>query len=175
MPTLYVYLLTCRTKIQKMSRNKIFIIVFLNIKFKNLNMSNTVDCTWKGDMAFEANVNDFKLIMDATESVGGKNQGPRPKPLTLVSLGGCTGMDVVSILKKMRVEPKYFNIEVSGELTEDHPKYYHKIHLVYSFKGENLALDKIEKAVNLSQDRYCGVSELLKKGAEITYEIKILD
>lgn len=138
-------------------------------------MSNKVDCTWKGDMAFEADVNDFKLLMDAGEAVGGKNQGPRPKPLTLASLGGCTGMDVISILKKMRVVPDYFNIEVSGELTEEHPKYYHKIHLVYSFKGNDLPLDKIDKAVNLSQDRYCGVNELLKKGAEITSEIRILD
>ncbi len=138
-------------------------------------MSNKVDCTWKGDMAFEAEVNDFKLLMDADEAVGGKNQGPRPKPLTLVSLGGCTGMDVVSILKKMRIEPEFFNIEVSGELTEEHPRYYHKVHLEYQFKGKDLPLDKIEKAVTLSQDRYCGVSELLKKGAELTYEIKILD
>lgn len=138
-------------------------------------MNNKVDCTWKGDMAFEANVNDFKIVMDATEAVGGKNLGPRPKPLTLASLGGCSGMDVVSILKKMRIELDYFNIEVDGELTDEHPKYYHKIHLVYSFKGTDLPLDKLEKAVNLSQDRYCGVSELLKKGAEITYEIKILD
>ena len=138
-------------------------------------MSNKVDCTWKGDMAFEAEVNDFKLLMDADEVVGGKNQGPRPKPLTLASLGGCTGMDVISILKKMRVEPEFFNIEISGELTEEHPKYYRKIHLEYQFKGKDLPLDKIEKAVTLSQDRYCGVSELLKKGAELTYEIKILD
>jgi putative redox protein len=138
-------------------------------------MSNTVDCTWKGDMAFEANVNDFKILMDASEDVGGKNQGPRPKPLTLASLGGCSGMDVVSILKKMRVELNYFNIEISGELTDEHPKYYYQIHLVYSFKGDNLPMAKIEKAVTLSQDRYCGVSELLKKGAEVTYEIKILD
>ncbi len=138
-------------------------------------MSNKVDCVWKGDMAFEANVNDFKLLMDAGETVGGKNSGPRPKPLTLASLGGCTGMDVISILKKMRVEPEYFNIEISGELTDEHPKYYHQIHLVYTFKGKNLPLAKIEKAVNLSQDRYCGVSELLRKGATLSHEIKILD
>lgn len=138
-------------------------------------MSNKVECAWKGDMAFEATVNDFKILIDADESVGGKNSGPRPKPLTLASLGGCTGMDVISILKKMRVEPEYFNIEIDGELTEEHPKYYHKIHLVYAFKGNDLPLDKLEKAINLSQDRYCGVSELLRKGAEISHEIKILD
>lgn len=138
-------------------------------------MNNKVDCTWKGDMAFEANVNDFKILMDAGEAVGGKNSGPRPKPLTLASLGGCSGMDVVSILKKMRIVLDYFNIEIDGELTDEHPKYYHKIHLVYTFKGTDLPAEKLEKAVNLSQDRYCGVSELLKKAAKITYEIKILN
>lgn len=138
-------------------------------------MKNTINCTWKGDMAFEADVNDFKIIMDASESVGGKNQGPRPKPLTLVSLAGCTGMDVVSILKKMKINLDFFNVEVSGELTSEHPQYYHSIHLIYYFKGVNLLVDKIEKAVNLSQERYCGVSELLKKGAKVTFEINILD
>lgn len=134
-----------------------------------------VSVNWSGDMAFEVELNGFKLTIDADEKVGGQNKGPRPKPLTLASLGGCTGMDIISILKKMRVEPDYFNIEVSGELTEEHPKYYHKIHVKYTFKGKDLDQAKIDKAVNLSQDRYCGVSELLRKGAELTHEIEILE
>lgn len=138
-------------------------------------MSNKINVTWTGDMAFEAEVNDFKIKLDATEAVGGKNTGPRPKPLTLVALGGCTGMDVISILAKMRVIPDYFNIEVDGEMTEEHPKYYDKIHIRYIFKGKDLPMEKLEKAVNLSQERYCGVSEMLRKAAEITYEIVIED
>jgi putative redox protein len=134
-----------------------------------------VSVNWSGEMAFEVELNGFKLTIDADEKVGGQNKGPRPKPLTLASLGGCTGMDVISILKKMRVEPDYFNIEVSGELTEEHPKYYHKIHIKYIFKGKDLDQIKIDKAVNLSQDRYCGVSELLRKGAELTHEIEIIE
>ncbi|MDD4087625.1 MAG: OsmC family protein [Bacteroidales bacterium] len=134
-----------------------------------------VSVNWSGDMAFEVELNGFKLTIDADEKVGGQNKGPRPKPLTLASLGGCTGMDVISILKKMRVEPDEFNIEVSGELTEEHPKYYHKIHIKYLFKGKELEKAKIEKAVNLSQDRYCGVSELLRKGAELSHEIEIIE
>lgn len=125
-------------------------------------------------MAFEASIGEYKLMLDADPAVGGTNQGPKPKPLTLVSLAGCTGMDVISILRKMRVEPSYFNIAVEGELTEEHPKTYNKIHLVYEFKGDNLPMEKLEKAVTLSQDRYCGISALLRKGAELTYEIKIL-
>jgi len=138
-------------------------------------MKARIDCTWKSDMAFEAEVNGFKIMIDADEAVGGTNLGPRPKPLTLVSLAGCTGMDVISILKKMRVEPEYFNVGVEGELTEEHPKYYHKIHVLYELKGKDIEVEKVEKAVNLSRDRYCGVYELLRHGSEITYEIRILD
>ncbi|MBU2649995.1 MAG: OsmC family protein [Bacteroidetes bacterium] len=134
-------------------------------------MKTKIDCTWKEGMAFEANTGGFKIMLDAEEAVGGQNLGPRPKPLTLVSLAGCTGMDVISILKKMRIEPEYFNVEVEGNLTEEHPKYYDKIHLRYVFRGKDLPLDKLEKAISLSQDRYCGVSALLSKGAELTHEI----
>lgn len=136
--------------------------------------TNKVDVSWTGEMAFEANVNGFKLVIDADEKVGGQNKGPRPKPLTLASLGGCTAMDVISILKKMRVEPSWFNVEVEGELTEEHPKYYHTIRLTYQFKGENLEMVKLQKAVDLSQERYCGVSALLSKGAKIESKIEVL-
>jgi putative redox protein len=134
-------------------------------------MSNKINVTWSGEMAFEAEVNDFKIKIDAEEQVGGKNTGPSPKPLTLVSLGGCTGMDVISILAKMRVVPDYFNVEVIGHLTTEHPKYYNKIHIIYTFRGNDLPMDKLEKAISLSQERYCGVSEMLRKVAEITHEI----
>ncbi len=137
-------------------------------------MQAKIDCTWKDGMTFEAEVNGFKLILDADESVGGRDLGPRPKPLTLVSLAGCTGMDVISILKKMRVEPDYFNVSVEGELTDEYPKYYHKIHTIYEFRGDNLPMEKLEKAVNLSQDRYCGVTAMLIKVAQMTHEIRIL-
>jgi len=138
-------------------------------------MKTRIDCAWKEGMAFEADVNGFKIPLDAEPTVGGENKGPRPKPLTLVSLAGCTGMDVISILKKMRIEPEYFNVGVEGELTEEHPKYYHKIHVIYELKGPDIDVEKVEKAVNLSRDRYCGVFALLVKGADITYEIRFLD
>lgn len=138
-------------------------------------MAETVNIKWTEGMAFEAEVNDFKITLDATPAVGGQNKGPRPKPLTLVSLGGCTGMDVISILNKMRVKPDYFNVEVSGEMTEEHPKYYHKIHIKYIFRGKDLPMAKLEKAVTLSQDRYCGVSEMLRAKSELIHEIVIED
>lgn len=138
-------------------------------------MAETVNIKWTEGMAFEAEVNDFKITLDATPAVGGQNKGPRPKPLTLVSLGGCTGMDVISILNKMRVAPVYFNVEVSGEMTDEHPKYYHKIFIKYIFRGKDLPMAKLEKAVTLSQDRYCGVSEMLRAKSELIHEIVIED
>ena len=138
-------------------------------------MSTKVNVTWKDQMTFNANVNGFDIIIDADEKVGGRDLGPRPKPLSLASLGGCTGMDVISILGKMRVKPDFFDIEVSAEMSDEHPKYYKAIHVKYIFKGDDLPMDKLEKAVNLSQDRYCGVSYMLKQSSELTYEIVVLD
>jgi len=138
-------------------------------------MKNKIDCTWQQNMAFETEVNGFKIMLDADPAVGGRDNGPPPKPLTLVSLAGCTGMDVISILRKMRAEPAYFNVSVEGELTEEHPKYYHKIHIIYELKGDNIDLEKVKKAVNLSNERYCGVTKILSRGAEITHEIRVLD
>ncbi|MBN2879413.1 MAG: OsmC family protein [Clostridia bacterium] len=136
-------------------------------------MKSSFSTKWVSDMAFETEISGHKILMDASEDVGGHDQGPRPKPLIIAALTGCTGMDVVSILKKMRVEIESFNMSVETEMTEEHPKTYSKIHMVYEFTGKDLDPAKIEKAVSLSQDRYCGVSELLKKGLELTYEIKI--
>jgi len=92
----------------------------------------------------------------------------------LVALAGCTGMDVISILKKMRVDVDGFNVEVEADVTEEHPKHYTAMHIKYQFKGNELPLEKLEKAISLSQDRYCGVSEVYRKTMKITHEIQIL-
>jgi len=132
-----------------------------------------VKISWKDKMAFSAEVNGHEIMLDAAEKVGGENQGPRPKPLMLAALAGCTGMDVVSILKKMRVEVEDFNVSVEGDLTEEHPKQFSKMHVIYEFKGKDLPMDKLEKAVNLSEERYCGVSATYRQAMEITSEIKV--
>jgi putative redox protein len=136
-------------------------------------MKDVINVRWAGDMAFEALVNEHKILMDASPEVGGRNAGPRPKPLLMVSLAGCTGMDVISILKKMKVEVTGFNVLVEGTLTEEHPKQFTAMHLIYEFTGHNLPPDKIERAIELSQEKYCGVSATLKKAIKISYEIKI--
>ncbi|HHW70544.1 MAG TPA: OsmC family protein [Clostridiales bacterium] len=127
----------------------------------------------KGNMAFEMDLDGHTLITDAAPEVGGEDLGPRPKVLLLAGLIGCTGIDVVSILNKMKIKPDDFSIEVKAEESKEHPKVYTKIHLIYIFKGKDLPKDKIERAVSLSQEKYCGVSAMLNKAAPITYEIKI--
>lgn len=134
-----------------------------------------VKVSWLENMAFKAEINGHEIILDAAEQVGGENRGPRPKPLMLTALAGCTGMDVVSILKKMRVELDDFNVIVEGDLTEEHPKQFSEMHVIYEFKGKDLPLEKLKKAVSLSEERYCGVSALYKKVIEVTSEIKIIE
>jgi len=134
-----------------------------------------VTTKWLSNMAFEADVNGHKIVLDAGLSAGGENRGPRPKPFMLLSLGGCTGIDVISILKKMRVDVDEFNVRVEGELTEEHPKHFVKIHVVYEFTGKDLPMDKLKKAVELSVERYCGVSAVYKKAIEMTSEIKVIE
>jgi len=137
-------------------------------------MKHTVKTSWKNKMTFVSNVSGHNIQMDALPIVGGDDSGPRPKELMLAALAGCTGMDVISILKKMKIEIENFNINVEADMTEEHPKHYTKMHIVYEFKGNDLQLDKIQKAVELSQEKYCGVSAAYKKSMEISYEIKIL-
>jgi putative redox protein len=138
-------------------------------------MSQHATVTWQSNMAFEASVNGHQIIMDTDVSGGGQDQGPRPKILLLAGLGGCTGMDVVSILAKMKIVPEKFWMEISAEMTDEHPKVYNQITLVYYFKGKDLPMDKLEKAVYLSKEKYCGVSAMLSKTAEMIIEIKIVD
>jgi putative redox protein len=104
---------------------------------------------------------------------GGKNTGPRPKPLMMVALAGCTGMDVASILKKMKVDYEDFSVEVEGDVTEDHPKRFEGMKVIYRLKGKNISRKNVEKAVNLSITRYCGVSANYVKAFPITHEIII--
>jgi putative redox protein len=127
----------------------------------------------KDQMQFTGELNGFEIPIDADEAVGGQNTGPRPKGLMLTSLAGCTAMDVISILRKMRIEPEFFSVEAESELTDEHPRVFKKVLITYRLKGEGIDRAKVEKAVNLSQDRYCGVSAMLKKAVPVEYEIVI--
>jgi putative redox protein len=135
-------------------------------------MDHEVSFEYNGGMSLKGEVNGHEMILDADESFGGNDQGPRPKPLILASLIGCTSLDVISLLKKMRVDFKDLKVSATGSLTEEHPKYYDKIKLIYHIWGTDLDKSKVEKAVIYSQEKYCGVTAMLEKSAEITYEIE---
>jgi len=123
--------------------------------------------TLKEGMHFIGELDGFEVPIDADEDVGGKGKGMKPKGLCLTSLAGCTALDVISILRKMRAEPEEFSVETEAETADEHPKVFTKIVVTYRFKGGNIKRDKAERAVQLSEEKYCGVSAMLKKSAPI--------
>ena len=136
-------------------------------------MKHIVDMLWTDNFAFQTDMDGHKVVIDVDIPAGGSDLGPRPKKLMLTALAGCTGIDVIMILKKMKVVPEAFNVIVEGDLTDEHPKFYYKIKIIYKFKGKDLPKDKLEKAVRLSEEKYCGVSALYKKAVELVTEILV--
>lgn len=129
--------------------------------------------TWKEKFTFDVELDNHKFVLDASKENGGDDKGPRPKGLLLTALAGCTGMDVVSILEKMRVPEFKFKLHVSAENENTHPMVYKNVVLQYIFEGENLPPENVKKAVHLSEEKYCAVSAMLKKAFEIKIEILI--
>ena len=128
--------------------------------------------SWKGKMQFESdNPSGDRIYMDAGPENGGEGNGLRPKAMMLSSLAGCTGLDVVSLMVKMKLQADEFTIDVEGDLTEEHPKTYHTVRVAYHFHGNNLDEAKLEKAVNLSVDKYCGVMEMFRQFAKVETKI----
>lgn len=136
-------------------------------------MKNTVTTKWTGDLSFDALVTGHHIIMDVAKESGGQDSGPRPKAMLLASLMGCSGMDIVSILKKMKVADYSFEMSADADAAEEHPMVYTTINLQYMFKGENLPEDKIVKAVALSTEKYCAVNAMLKQTANLNIQIFI--
>ncbi|OIQ27791.1 MAG: osmotically inducible protein OsmC [Bacteroidetes bacterium MedPE-SWsnd-G2] len=131
-------------------------------------MSHKVTTQWKGNMNFEAdNPGGKSLVMDD----GSSGEASSPKAMMLASLAACSGLDVVSVLEKMKIEIDDFKMETTGELTEEHPKYYHSVSVEYHFYGSELNESKIKRAVDLSIEKYCGVMEMFRKFAKVTTSI----
>lgn len=134
-------------------------------------MAVQVTTKWLGAMRFEStNPSGHNLFIDAGEENGGKGEGYRPKALMLSGLAGCSGLDVASLIKKMKLEVKDFKIDIDANLTEEHPKHYDKVRLNFHFYGENLNEKKLQKAVDLSVEKYCGVMEMFRQFSELTVE-----
>ncbi len=113
------------------------------------------------------------ITVDGPENFGGSDAGIRPKELLLLSLAGCTASDVVSILQKKRVKLDDFEINISAEMTEEHPKVFTKIDLEYVFYGDSIAEKDVERAIDLSQTTYCGVTAMLEKVLTINHAYRI--
>lgn len=121
----------------------------------------------------KSNTNHW-VMMDTTEDIGGHAGGTRPLELVLLALGGCTGMDVVSILKKMQQQYDSFELKLDGEVSQEHPKVFRKIHIEYVFGSREMDEEKVKKAIDLSMDRYCPVTAMLRNSVEITHEYRIV-
>ena len=133
--------------------------------------SHKITSAFISGMAFSTTLNNHNITIDLDPSDDGNNKGPRPKALMLVSLAGCTGVDVVMILNKMRVSFSDFSIDVEGQLSDTEPKVYHTVNIVYNIKVKIEDESKVEKAIDLSQDKYCGVSAMFRQFCKLTSTI----
>ena len=134
-------------------------------------MKHEIETQWMGKMQFNALVNEHTIIMDTPERIGGEDLGTIPKPLVLTALSGCTGMDVVALLRKQGIELNNFNIKVSGEISKQQPIEYVAIHVVYDITGDINYQQPTFDAIMTSQEKICGVSSMLKKIMPVTWSI----
>lgn len=138
-------------------------------------MSHFINTVWNEDFHFVSSIDGKQIHFDATALSQQYNNGVSPKTIVLSGLSGCTGMDVVSLLNhKFKVFFSDLSIEVKGELTDTHPKVYKEIHITYRIRVDKEFESKVKEAVDLSINKYCGVSAMLEKTATITYEVQFL-
>jgi putative redox protein len=130
---------------------------------------------WNGGLTFTVQQDGHGFILDGSREFGGLDLGPRPRNLLLTALAGCTGMDVVSILGKMKITGFGLEVVVHGEPRAEYPVIFTTITIEYRFRGSDLPREKLERAVTLSQEKYCGVSAMLSKSSEISWSITLLD
>ncbi len=130
-----------------------------------------IETQWMGKMQFNALINGHSVIMDAPERAAGEDNGPIPKPFILAALSGCTGMDIVALLRKANQRIDDLDMKVTGELSKQAPMQYIAIHVQYLFKADVSAKEAVLNAVTDSQEKYCGVSSMLKKAIPVTWEI----
>ncbi|TXE12899.1 OsmC family protein [Seonamhaeicola algicola] len=134
-------------------------------------MANHITTKWLGNMKFEStNPSGHNLFIDAGPENGGNSEGYRPKALMLSGLAGCSGLDVASLIKKMKLDVADFSIEIDANLTEEHPTYYDKVTMQFHFYGDNLDEKKLQRAVDLSVEKYCGVMEMFRQFATVSVE-----
>jgi len=135
-----------------------------------------VDVSWVDGMAFEAHTDsDHRIMMDAGEHVGGQNRGARPMEMLLAGLGGCSSIDVMLMLNKSKQDVTACRVEIEAERADGIPAVFTKIHMHYVVTGRNIKPNRVERAIQLSADKYCSASVMLGKTAEITHDYEIID
>lgn len=137
-------------------------------------MTDQVNTRWLGGLTFESTNPGGLIQIDGDTDFGGDNHGLRPKAMMLASLAGCSAIDIAGLLEKMRVKIDTFTIDVEGDLTDEHPKYYHRVRVAYNFIGNDLDHAKLQKIVELSVEKYCGVMEMFRRFAKIDIQINYL-
>lgn len=131
---------------------------------------------WVEGMAFMAESDSgHGIMLDGSPDIGGRNLGARPMEMVLMGLGGCTGIDVVMMLKKMDQDIKDVQIEIESQRSEDIPKVYTQIHVHFKVMGADLNEKKVQRAVDLSAEKYCSVSKMLEKTAAMSHSFEIIE
>ena len=115
------------------------------------------------------------ITMDGPSEIGGENLGVRPMEMLLLGVAGCTMIDVVTTLSKMRQDLSHLKTKVNAERADDHPKVFTEIHIQFELKGKDLDSKKVEKAISLSAEKYCSASIMLGKTATITHDFEIIE
>lgn len=154
--------------------NLAHICIGLQPKKQKFMADHKVITRFEGGMRFSSQLDEHTIIIDTPENDGGTNMGPRPKKLMLSSLAGCTGIDVVGILNKMRVEFSDFSMDIEADLSDESPKTYTDVKITYIIKVKEDDQEKVKKAVMLSKEKYCGVSAMFSQFADMDYEILFL-
>ena len=139
-------------------------------------MSTTAKVTWVDGMLMVAEGGTGHTItMDGAPDIGGRNLASRPMEVLLMGMGGCTAIDVVSMLKKQRQDIEAVEVSLVAERAEDHPKVYTSVKLVYTVRGRKLNKALVERAVSLSDEKYCSATAMVKKSAGVTHEILLVE
>ena len=136
----------------------------------------TVRATLETGMRFDVETGSgHHVLLDAAEHNGGQNSGPQPMEMLLVALAGCSGMDILTILRKKRQDITGYELRIYGMRAEEHPKVYLDITLEHIFSGHNIRPEAVERAIELTEERYCGASAMLGKTATIGHTFSIIE
>ena len=139
-------------------------------------MSTTAKITWvDGALLVAEGGSGHTITMDGAPDIGGRNLASRPMEVLLMGMGGCTAIDVVSMLKKQRQDIEGVEVSLVAERAEDHPKVYTSVKLVYTVRGRKLNKALVERAVSLSDEKYCSATAMVKKSAAVTHAIVLVE